>query len=583
MSRSYSVFFLSIICERVNVPRLPRIHFLVLLFICCSISGLAQESVLRRHRQGYVLRGYVEPSYRYFRINAAGVTTSTSILTEDLRADVRGYILDYRLFSFRLGSSLTNNDRWFSSYGYARKSSGRSVSLYNFTGTILPQGRHPLSFFSSYHRGYSTPAAGSEVVIDSRVTGGALALNYSSIPKLSISLNRSSTKSASSFRPRDRVNRFFEITARQNWESISRLKASYRAEDQSDRLRGTTNSTRLLRLDGQTRIQNKLFLNGLLGYYQFNQLETISANTRFRFNPTRRFSANLSGDFAEETDESRWSRRHAFVFFSQGWVNKSLQLNYEMSGNRSTTQADSLTAMSSDFTLTPGYYLAFSVSEYRFVHSYSFGYGHHVRSDSAKGRSLSHNVSVSVSRVLAKRLNMVNSYSFSTSEADYIGGISITTHVLSSNLDGRVSRKLRLRSRGEYTRYKSSTDALTNRRTTYRGELEGFWALSWRLSSTSGLRYRREQNDRKQDIITVFSKVRYFPTNRLSVILELSHNHETIDNSSESASYFSLDYAYRNLTLFVDWKLRHYSNQGEFTSHEFYIKVRRSFDIRLRR
>ncbi len=120
------------------------------------------------------------------------------------------------------------------------------------------------------------------------------------------------------------------------------------------------------------------------------------------------------------------------------------------------------------------------------------------------------------------------------------------------------------------------------RTSTYRMDVQGTILLSRTWSTIVGTQYRRHENDQRQNLITVFTKVRFIPTNKLRANWNVTYNRETRQRSSELVGDMTFDYNYRTLTLFLSWKLRYYSHHDKSMNHDIYIKVRRSFDYRLK-
>jgi hypothetical protein len=562
-----------------NHGRLWLLIFFMLFLICTD--GFSQESILRRGRQRYSLRGYFEPSYRNLLNSTDGIITSSSILTEDLRLNLNGYFIDNRIFSFNLGSTLINNDIWYSGPSSKSKSENRSLGLYNFDGSILPFGHHPISIFSSLNRNYDLSSPIPDAYTESRVNGGTLSLIYPFLPRIGFALNRTTRKSTLPTQLIDELHDFFEITAIQNWETASQLKATYRSEQRTDKFKSSKNSIRMLQLNGQSNVNDALFLKGVIDYYRFNYLEVLSTNNRIRYNPTQNIRSNFSYSFSDETEKDRKSRRHSATAYFRARIKKVLQVILDMAGNRSLIKKDSLESETSDLNFSPGYNLSHKFEKYTFNNNYSFRYGHHERSDTAKGKSIGHLFGISLGQKVLTNLNVLNTYNFSTNRAFYFGGLSTTTHFISSALNGRLSSRLGLRATLSYSYFKSHSDNLLNRKNTYRGEIQGNYILGQGWTSNFGLRYRRQHDKLNQDIISIFSKIHFYPTNKLRAVWDLSYIRETLNHSNDWVSDFNLDYTYGKLHIYINWRMRIFSNQINSKSNEFYIKIRRSFDFKL--
>ncbi len=552
------------------------------MILCGGSSALAQRGLLRSSRQRYTLSGYLEPSFRHISNSVAGIRTSSSILSQDIRANLRGYLLDDRIFTFSLGSRFINHDLWFSSPGGKTRISSRNAGLYNFRGTILPRGRHPLSFFSSLDRTYSVSSVEPDTHTDFRVHGAALSLNYISIPRLSLTVNRTTTRSNSDLEPRDESREFFEVRANQSWEAVSRLWVTYRAENRTDNVLEDKHSTRSLRMDGQTTIDKNLLLNGVLDYYRFDRQEVLSGNARVRFRPSDRFLTNGSFTYAEENDGARQSWRQGLVLTTRGWVRRGVQLTCDVSGARSVTLLEGVERESSDITFRPGYDVNFTRGKAAFTHGYTLSLSEQRLVDSLSGRSVGHFVRGGVTVPLSRRYSFVGSYAYSHSDAQYSGGTSDETHRLSSTVNGRVSPRVGIQSQLEHTRLKTATRDLVSRRNTYSGELRAnvLWKPHW--SSIFGLRYRRHENSSQQDLLTVYSKLRYVPSSKLSANCDVTYSREAQSQSADWVGDLYFDYTLGKVNLAASWKLRHHNNQFGNTSNEVYIKVRRSFDHKLK-
>jgi len=134
-----------------------RVFICILILLFSYGESSAQRYLLGRGQQHYTLNGYFEPGFRLSVTNSGEVRTSTYILTERIRANLRGYLLDSRVLTFNLGSNLIYNDTWISVRSVTNKSSSKYIAPYNFSCTILPVGRHPLSLFSSFDRSLTLP------------------------------------------------------------------------------------------------------------------------------------------------------------------------------------------------------------------------------------------------------------------------------------------------------------------------------------------------------------------------------------------------------------------------------------------
>ncbi len=557
-----------------------KISLLILLLL--TDAAVAQRSLLRRGQQSFTLNGYIEPSYRYSDNNVGNIRTSSTVLTERMMVNLKGYFLDNRILMFTIGSNFINNDTWFSSQGKKVRSSSVNTVPYTFSSTILPFGRHPLTFFSSYNRSSGSSGKEHDSYTDFRVNGASLSLSYSFIPKLTVTGNHTTISSNSIATPKDMVRDFLEVKAVQAWKSQSRLNASYRFENGNDRIRVAHNSIRSLRMDGQAAIGKPFLLNGIIDYYRFNRLETLTANTRARYTPNDKVRSNFSFDFAEENDSGRVTRKQIMSLLSQGWISKVIQLKNEISGRRSATHTDTLVSRTSDITFRPGYYSALTIGDNKISNSYSLGYGYHERSDSAQGRSLTHDLTFGFGRPLASRIDFSGFYSLSLVEADYSGGTSSTMHNFLTSMRGRFSRRLGIRSRFEYSDLKSQTGELENRKKTYFVEIRGNLLLSRAWSSILGLNYRRYENERAQRLISAFSRIRFNPNGQFKGSWDVTYNKEMHEQTVEWVGDMILEYEYRNITLFFNWKVRRFSHESKSVNNEVYLRIRRSFDIKLK-
>ncbi len=578
----YIIFmFVSFLGGRARLYRYIACIFLIILFGCESSS--AQRSSLGKGQQNYSLKGYFEPGFRLSVTNSGDVRTSTFILTERIRANLRGYILDRRIFTFNLGSNLIYNDTWVSVLGSTSKSSSRYLAPYNFSCTILPIGRHPLSLFSSFDRNFNLAGSASESHTDFQVNGATLSLNYTTIPRLTITTSRASITSKSLLNPQELRRDFFEITANQSWEEKAQLKMIYRIEDENDFENGSKNFTRSLRVDGQTGISQPLLINGVIDYNKINFLETITAYTRLRYRPNKKIYANLGLNFGEEREISRISRRQGVTFSAQNWVSQTLQLNLDFISRRSISQTpEQPMADNSDLSLRAGYYLTKTPGKYRLTNSYIFGYGYHSRTDTASGQSIFNNVTVGVSRNIFRQVEFSNFYSFTKTDANYQGGTSSTSHRFTTSLRGRPSRRVDLQTRLEFIHLKSTTGDLINKKETYFAELRSNIYLSRTWATIFGLNYRYHKDNLDRNLISLFARVRFSPTNQLKGSWNLTYSRETIENSSEWVGDYVLEYSYRTITIFMNWKMRYFSQERKSTNNDIYVRIRRNFDFRLK-